>query len=553
MPSPLYFTWKQTGDYTIAPNIPKVTTAPNNATLSAGVGSLRVYSNNAADCAGNASVTLVDLTLLYGTEIGGLTDTEILAKYGADFGTGYHEYNEGTLISNDASGLETVGFNQWDEEWEEGVFSNFGEKTSYSGYFRSKNKVPVSPTTVYGITKPSGECRGYFYDADEKFISYVVLTNSTTFTTPSNARYFAFYIVGTTYNNDICINLSDASKNGTYEPYWKRTLNLGLNAIRVKSHNIWDEEWEVGTISQSTGVNQADSTRLRSKNYISVNPGDKLYFHGASRYAYFWILYYDSNMQFIVGSTDGSTGYKNNVDINNIGTVPANARYLRFYCATQVNTYQDDICINVSSSFNEQYEPHGILTFNGVKSAGSVYDEIVGNKYVKRVGRVDLGSLTYTYNSNVPVFYTDANYKVRAQCICSTYPISKEQSAAANQEDKSVSIYDSGRLYIKDSAYTNATSLKAAMSGVMLYYELATPIEYELADAIPCITQYSEYGTQRIISPQSSTPSAPFYGEWQYGIQQGDFISGLENSEFMIGSSTYIISEEEFNEIFGDL
>jgi hypothetical protein len=54
---------------------------------------------------------------------------------------------------------------------------------------------------------------------------YTVVSNNT-FTFPSNAWYFKFYMTaayGTTYNNDICINISDASLNGQYKPYVKQT------------------------------------------------------------------------------------------------------------------------------------------------------------------------------------------------------------------------------------------------------------------------------------------------------------------------------------------
>lgn len=39
-------------------------------------------------------------------------------------------------------------------------------------------------------------------------------------------------------------------------------------------------------------------------------------------------------------------------------------------------------------------------------------------------------------------------------------------------------------LRIKNTAYTDAAAFKAAMSGVMLYYELATPVEKTLAQPV---------------------------------------------------------------------
>ena len=60
-----------------------------------------------------------------------------------------------------------------------------------------------------------------FYDENESFISYLD-TPTKTFATPSNARYLKFCVegdYGTTYNHDICINISNASLNGQYKPY----------------------------------------------------------------------------------------------------------------------------------------------------------------------------------------------------------------------------------------------------------------------------------------------------------------------------------------------
>ena len=388
------------------------------------------------------SIQIFDLTFMFGAS----NEPSTVEEFEALYSQPYYPYNAGTLISNDASALETVGFNQWDEEWESGDYSGSnGEPVSTPPYVRCKNFIDVFPSTTYCISSTNNQGTSerqfvvYFYGSNKQFISYLSIpTSSPLFTTPANCRYIHFRnnIENSTYNHDICINLSDASKNGSYVPYWKRTLNLGLDSFEVK-----DGQGNVITIT------------------------------------------------------------------------------------------------------------------GGLKSAGSVYDEIVGNKYIKRIEEVDLGTLNWEY---VEMYGIMASSTISGIATASTNIISEKYRSASvagagAAEDKSMYTRGDSTIGIKDSSYTSASQFKANMSGVKAYYELDTSIEYELADAIPCITQYSEYGTQRIISPQSSTPSAPFYGDWQYGIQQGDFISGLENSEFMIGSSTYIISEEEFNEIFGDL
>lgn len=368
----------------------------------------------------------------------------------------YNDYEPGKLISNDAESIKTVGFNQWDEEWENAYYPN-GVKTDSSISLGSKNLVPVlhGQTYFFKVPNPDDQIFVCYYDANGNYISghsdytdsgRVVVPKATRLlTVPANVNYIRFsYYTGSTitYNHDICINFSDPTKNGIYKPYRKSVMQLNLDSFQVR-----DSQGNVITIA------------------------------------------------------------------------------------------------------------------GGLKSAGSVYDEIVGNKYIKRVGSVDLGSLNYSVvDASKGIFITSrpADSKTNvAAVICAKYTYQSNGGFSVNDKclaDAYGAVYERTWI-IKDSALINKTAaeIKAALSGVMIDYILATPVEYELVDAIPYITQYSEYGTQRIISPQSSTPSVPFYGEWQYGIQQGDFISGLENSEFMIGSFSYIISEEEFNEIFGNL
>ena len=510
---------------------------------------------------GWAAVDLIDLTLMFGAG----NEPSTVAEFESMF-PGYHSYQPGKLISNDAESIETIGFNIWDEEWELGILNETtGQPVSSNEQIRSKNYIPAFPNTAYyckcGAFNHSNT--GYFilmcYDANYNFLGELDQSevNYIHTTLPGTAymKFFLTTLYGTTYNHDICINLSDPVKNGTYESYRKSTLPLNLNAIKVKSHNIWDEEWENGFIGD-TGASQDRESAIRSKNFNECFGGAVYHVKSNRENAFAGLRWYDINKNYLGMVESGS--------LNKDYQAPTNAAFFKvsvynYAPSGTTATYNSDICINVSSSFNGQYEPHGDITITGgLKSAGSIYDEVIGNKYIKRIGEADLGSLDWEHleterfvSNNIASLVKTYGVSMVMPAVCSEYAVVNSDDTTTN---KVISIgYSSGKIYVKDLSYSTIVTFKAAMSGVMLYYELASPIEYELVDAIPYITQYSEYGTQRIISPQSSTPSAPFYGEWQYGIQQGDFISGLENSEFMIGSSTYIISEEEFNEIFGNL
>jgi hypothetical protein len=88
----------------------------------------------------------------------------------------------------------------------------------------------VIPNTSYYIgSSANATWRVSFYDADMQFINYTNVTNNT-FTTPVNAHYINFNgastFYGSTYKNDICINISDPTRNGQYKPYSKHSYAL---------------------------------------------------------------------------------------------------------------------------------------------------------------------------------------------------------------------------------------------------------------------------------------------------------------------------------------
>lgn len=178
--------------------------------------------------------TIADYVYSLETATAGTGVTWLKEHFPKMFNSGYMAYNAGTLKSVDGlQNHDTVGFNQWDEEWENGSLDASGQPFNNASAIRSKNFCKCVPSTTYYCTKKSatGVVGMYLYDADKNFISSSSVTN-TTFTTPSNAMYFKIgnnNAYGTTYNNDICINLSKTTgipKNGDYVAYAKHTYAL---------------------------------------------------------------------------------------------------------------------------------------------------------------------------------------------------------------------------------------------------------------------------------------------------------------------------------------
>lgn len=109
-----------------------------------------------------------------------------------------------------------------------------------------------------------------------------------------------------------------------------------------------------------------------------------------------------------------------------------------------------------------------------------------------RVGEVDMGTLDWNHSSSVKGFFSSSNLPVdsveRSQGKCAPYTVvSKPYSNLANGEMivRDPSYSSRSRVYVKDDRYTDGEIFKAAMSGVMLYYELATPEITNISDILP--------------------------------------------------------------------
>lgn len=232
---------------------------------------------------------LHDLTQMFGSTIADYIYSLEQSQAGAGvawfkklFPKDYYEYNAGELLS--VEGLQshdTVGFNQWDEEWEVGVFDNNGEPYgTATNAIHSKTFCKCVPNTTYYCRSSKTESEYYiqmfYYDADKNFISRAY-ENNRTFTTPQNAHYFKIctntgtYIYGGTYLNDICINLSDPSRNGEYEPYEKHSYPLD-NSLTLRgipkldaSNNLYydgDEYTSDGKVKRKYGIVEISSLPL---------------------------------------------------------------------------------------------------------------------------------------------------------------------------------------------------------------------------------------------------------------------------------------------------
>lgn len=139
--------------------------------------------------------------------------------------------------------------------------------------------------------------------------------------------------------------------------------SVEVTGKKVVGFNQWNEEWEVGGFD-SSGTSSSSTNQIRSKNYCRCIGGETYYLRssktdsGSNNRYYLGIYWYDSENRFI------SLQYAN----NQTATAPVNAFY--FKIGTNSSTviyggeYLNDICVNLSSGRNGEYEPYSAHTYD---------------------------------------------------------------------------------------------------------------------------------------------------------------------------------------------
>lgn len=144
--------------------------------------------------------------------------------------------------------------------------------------------------------------------------------------------------------------------------------------------------------------------------------------------------------------------------------------------------------------------PKAILDLEGYGwGVGDAYNYVdyEYKKFVKYVGRVDLGTLNFTYgtygnDNNFYIFRAllpndikkDENaYLHTNNLLCSKYADTPWNDLWSNGTDKKIT-QTSNNINITDSSFTEAEAFKQSLQGVYLYYELAEPVVTDISDII---------------------------------------------------------------------
>lgn len=131
-------------------------------------------------------------------------------------------------------------------------------------------------------------------------------------------------------------------------------------------------------------------------------------------------------------------------------------------------------------------------------SAGTArnYVDYENKRYVQCVSSVDLGTLAWSYRPEQQRFYAIADsitgkfsesFGIVPNIVVAKYDIVCFNDITTKTDNMKASAVKTANDYItiRNTAYTDATAFKQAMQGVMLYYELETPIVTDISDLIP--------------------------------------------------------------------
>ena len=312
------------------------------------------------------------------------------------------------------------------------------------------------------------------------------------------------------FDTDLSLPLVDCKANivasqpsGTPTPSSPLAITgyTGMNLTRC-GVNLWDEEWELGSLSTANGGKVVSTTTIRSKNNIEIKYGVRYSFIKPNTPQIF-VLFYDENdtaLTYVQQTGDTATAYNISALISANNTVvsftpPTGTKYILFR-VDNTTTYTSGISINYPSTDTDYHAYNTASTTYPVSwqdEAGTVYG-----------GNLDLttGVLTVTYTrvnlgdcSWIPSETNDPNIRrmkstdivglvdlsARTDLLCSCYDV--KTATETYTRNTGVSIDGSGNIMIYDPDYNQPSSAPAfttAMAGQYLIFKLATPVTYQL-------------------------------------------------------------------------
>ena len=245
-----------------------------------------------------------------------------------------------------------------------------------------------------------------------------------------------------------------------YSPYNCSNVN-----ITVCNENIWNEEWELGSLNITTGEKTSTSACIRSAEYIPLKPNTTYYF----KTAYSEMCFYDKDKKFISSTAKANQTF----------TTDANTRYLLFRNTTAYGTtYNNDIMI-AESDIEVPYQPHQSQTFAFPLAEGQrlmLGDYLADDGIHHKRKQTILGDIAFLTTATI--------FGVECQYATYTFPDAKntgrnynflsDRISPANEIFGQYKGYMNQRnLYVLTTADDTVENFNSKISGSIVEYELA--------------------------------------------------------------------------------
>jgi len=314
-----------------------------------------------------------------------------------------------------------------------------------------------------------------------------------------------------------------------------------LMSVQTSSHdtvgfNAFNGVWNEGTYLKADGSLGPTSNSYATTDYIPILPNTTYYGHMVqSSVDSINIAYYDAEKNFIPPLKLSVHTYKNHAD-----TTPSDAYFMRI-TITKTYTSEEEFCINLhwDGERDGEYEPYvkhsypldSDLVLRGIPkldASNSLYYD--GDTYesdgtvTRRYGVVDLGTLDWgTYSSTYKRFYATISdikkpdFRTVGNAVCQKYVAVSVVYFDDHLDESAIFCVDNNnsRIWVRDLAYTDRATLKTALSGVMLVYELATPTT-ETADPYQNPQIVDDFGTEEYVDAGSRDVAIPVGHETFY-------------------------------------
>lgn len=341
---------------------------------------------------------------------------------------------------------------------------------------------------IFSTYKPDGSWytnrRTGTWTADSDFIVRQIYIQAVA-NTPMSGSWFICLVKGTTAPT-------------AWTPYSNICPITGWTGAKVTrtGKNIWDEEWEVGAISDTTGQKVYGVNRIRSKNYIPVLPNTQYNFAFPSSASVssgnLRIMFYNENKSYL--------SFRNWITTGPF-TTPSDTKYILFYTnGTYGGTYHNDISINYPAT-DTQYHPYQGETYDITfpTEAGAVYGGTLD--VTTGVLTVDRAFIAYDGSGDESwTYYDPDNYDSYCFVIAITNKKIKSSSSICNEYKNIGGVWSSGwngkfgvysdhvtlrRCYFARPNANFEKSVSAwrewlSNNPLQLVYELAAPVTYQL-------------------------------------------------------------------------